>query len=95
VTRPPRGGPDGSRFLFCSRFDIPQDRLEKNIPNRAYVAEFGDAALMVATEWDEFGTFDGERVYDAMGRPLILDGPAVAREMRARGFEYHFFGGPD
>jgi len=50
---------------------------------------------MVATEWDEFGTFDGERVYDAMGRPLILDGPAVAREMRARGFEYHFFGGPD
>jgi UDPglucose 6-dehydrogenase len=53
-------------------------------------------ALLILTEWPEFRQLDWKRVYDAMSRPLIVDGrnlldPATMMEL---GFEYHSFGRP-
>src|SRR5438034_168112 len=60
-----------------------------------HVARDADA-LLILTEWPEFRQLDWKRVYDAMSRPLIVDGrnlldPAT---MTALGFEYHGFGRP-
>lgn len=53
-------------------------------------------ALLILTEWPEFCQLDWPGIYDAMGRPLIIDGrnlldPATMTEI---GFEYHSFGRP-
>ena len=53
-------------------------------------------ALLILTEWPEFRQLDWKRIYDAMRRPLIVDGrnlldPATMMEL---GFEYHSFGRP-
>ena len=53
-------------------------------------------ALLILTEWREFRQLDWKRVYDAMSRPLIVDGrnlldPGTMMEL---GFEYHSFGRP-
>src|SRR5438105_2921507 len=53
-------------------------------------------ALLILTEWPEFRQLDWTRIYDAMSRPLIVDGrnlldPATMTEL---GFEYHGFGRP-
>jgi hypothetical protein len=69
-----RAGPDlRVRFLFRSQFDIPHVGRKAFNPNRVYVVEFVDEAM------------------------LILDGGNLLspHEIRARGFEYHRFGGPD
>jgi len=60
-----------------------------------HVARDADA-LLILTEWPEFRQLDWKRVYDAMSRPLIVDGrnlldPATMTEL---GFEYHGFGRP-
>src|SRR2546429_8522453 len=57
-----------------------------------HVARDADA-LLILTEWPEFRQLDWKRVYDAMSRPLIVDGrnlldPATMTEL---GFEYHGF----
>lgn len=59
------------------------------------VAKDADA-LLIVTEWPEFGDLDWERIHGSMARPLILDGrnmldPAT---MAQRGFEYYSFGRP-
>ena len=64
-------------------------------PNPHDVARDADA-LLILTEWPEFRQLDWKRVYDAMSRPLIVDGrnlldPATMMEL---GFEYHSFGRP-
>ena len=53
-------------------------------------------ALLILTEWPEFRQLDWTYIYDAMSRPLIIDGrnlldPAAMMEL---GFEYHSFGRP-
>jgi UDPglucose 6-dehydrogenase len=63
----------------------------------AYEAATGADALLIATEWQEFGTLDWERIYNSMARPLVLDGRNLLdpEQMAKRGFEYHCFGRPD
>ena len=63
----------------------------------AYEAATGADALLIATEWQEFGTLDWERIYNSMARPLILDGRNLLdpEQMAKGGFEYHCFGRPD
>lgn len=64
-------------------------------PDPYDVARDADA-LLILTEWPEFRQLEWKRVYDAMSRPLIVDGrnlldPATMMEL---GFEYHSFGRP-
>lgn len=63
----------------------------------AYEAAAGADALLIATEWREFGALDWERIYNSMARPLVLDGRNLLDpdQMAKRGFEYHSFGRPD
>ncbi|HEV2248682.1 MAG TPA: nucleotide sugar dehydrogenase, partial [Terriglobia bacterium] len=63
----------------------------------AYEAATGADALLIATEWREFGALDWERIYNSMARPLVLDGRNLLDpdQMAKRGFEYHSFGRPD
>jgi hypothetical protein len=48
-----RAGPDLT--VPISYFVLDSNEVTHN---RVYVAEFGDEALLVATEWDEFRTLD-------------------------------------
>ncbi|HXH49783.1 MAG TPA: UDP-glucose/GDP-mannose dehydrogenase family protein, partial [Terriglobia bacterium] len=75
------------------------DRARKLLPDihygkDAYEVACGVDALLIATEWPEFGALDWERIQRSMARPLVLDGrnlldPAL---MAQKGFEYHSFG---
>jgi UDPglucose 6-dehydrogenase len=53
-------------------------------------------ALLILTEWEEFRQLDWERIYELMGRPLVIDGRNLldAAAMIERGFEYYSFGRP-
>jgi UDPglucose 6-dehydrogenase len=63
----------------------------------AYEAARDAEALIIATEWSEFGNLEWERIRESMARPLILDGRnlLVPSEMKALGFEYHSVGRAD
>jgi UDPglucose 6-dehydrogenase len=55
-----------------------------------YEATEGADAVLLLTEWDEFGTLDLGRIAATMNIPMLLDGrnaiaPAIAREA---GFHY-------
>jgi len=54
-------------------------------------------ALLVLTEWPEFRDLDWKRIYEMMGRPLVIDGRNLLepKVMMEHGFEYHSFGRPD
>jgi UDPglucose 6-dehydrogenase len=60
------------------------------------VAEKADA-VMILTEWAQFGELDWKRIHGAMTRPLVLDGRNLLdpEKMRQLGFEYHSIGRPD
>ncbi|SHG47889.1 UDPglucose 6-dehydrogenase [Flavobacterium micromati] len=52
-------------------------------------------AIAVLTEWDEFKTFDWQKIYDAMQKPaFIFDGRNLLNgaELKAIGFVYHGVG---
>ncbi len=64
------------------------------LADSAEAAADGAEALIVATEWPEFGNADFVKVKDSMLAPLLFDGrnlldPAT---MRNYGFEYHGIG---
>ncbi|HEX5413154.1 MAG TPA: UDP-glucose/GDP-mannose dehydrogenase family protein [Terriglobia bacterium] len=63
----------------------------------AYEAARGADALLIATEWQEFGALDWDRIYSSMARPLVVDGRNLLDpdQMAKRGFEYHSFGRPE
>lgn len=78
------------------------DRAREVFPQINYqqepyaVAQNADALLLV-TEWKEFGSLDWERIHRSMARPLVIDGrnlldPATMAKL---GFEYHSFGRPE
>ena len=54
-------------------------------------------ALLLLTEWKEYGALDWKHVHREMARPLVLDARNMLSpvEMRALGFEYHSFGRPE
>jgi UDPglucose 6-dehydrogenase len=76
-----------------ARAMLPQIEYAKSPYEAAQDAE----ALLIATEWPEFGKLDWERIRNAMSRPLIVDGRNLLSpsKMKAEGFEYRSFGRPD
>jgi UDPglucose 6-dehydrogenase len=62
----------------------------------AYDAARDADALVIATEWEEFGDLNWMRVRDLMARPLIFDGRDLldSETMAEIGFEYHGIGKP-
>lgn len=64
-------------------------------PDPHDVARDADA-LLILTEWPEFRQLEWKRVYDAMSRPLIVDGRNLldSATMMQFGFEYYSFGRP-
>lgn len=52
-------------------------------------------AIAVLTEWDEFKTYDWEKIYESMHKPAnIFDGRNIfnAKKMKALGYKYHSIG---
>ena len=76
-----------------ARAVLPQLEYAKSPYEAAQDAE----ALLIATEWPEFGKLDWERIRNVMARPLIVDGRNLLSpsKMKAQGFEYRSFGRPD
>mmetsp|Transcript_25250 Transcript_25250/g.69605 ORF Transcript_25250/g.69605 Transcript_25250/m.69605 type:complete len:481 (+) Transcript_25250:257-1699(+) len=63
-----------------------------------YEACNGAHAVCVMTEWDEFKTYDYQKIYDNMQKPAFLfDGRLHLnhKELRDIGFEVHAIGKPD
>jgi len=63
-----------------------------------YDAADGSHAIAVMTEWDEFKTYDYERIYASMSKPaFIFDGRGTLdhNKLREIGFEVHAIGKPD
>lgn len=63
-----------------------------------YEACDGAHALLVMTEWDEFKTYDYERIYKSMAKPaFVFDGRNIMdpKALRKIGFEVHSIGHPD
>jgi UDPglucose 6-dehydrogenase len=55
-----------------------------------YEAAEGADAIVIVTEWDEFGQVDWDRLRSAVERPLVVDGRNMldATEVTRRGFHY-------
>lgn len=63
-----------------------------------YDACDGAHALLILTEWDEFKTYDYERIYKSMAKPaFVFDGRNLVDhdKLREIGFEVHAIGKPD
>jgi UDPglucose 6-dehydrogenase len=62
----------------------------------AYDAAEGADALLIATDWREFGALDWQRVRNSMLRPLLIDGRNLLSpsRMMSLGFEYVSVGRP-
>jgi UDPglucose 6-dehydrogenase len=56
----------------------------------AYKVAEGADALVLATEWNEFKQLDFSRIYQAMNRPILMDGRNMwnGDALRAMGFTY-------
>jgi UDPglucose 6-dehydrogenase len=71
------------------------ENAERELPTVTYCkdpyeAARGTEAVLLLTEWDEFGDVDWERLRALMDRPLIIDGRnALSREqLSTHGFQY-------
>ena len=91
---------EGARV--CAFDPEAMDRARAILPEiqyakTAYEAAQDAEALLIATEWPEFGKLDWEQIRNAMARPLIVDGRNLlsASKMKAAGFEYCSFGRQD
>ena len=74
--------------------DVLKSQVE--FASDAYGAAKGADALLILTEWEEFGTLDLERLRGLVKYPIVLDGrnlydPAVMVE---HGFSYYSVGRP-
>ena len=66
-----------------------------NVFDDAYQACQGAHAIAVLTEWDEFTTYDWERIYESMHKPaFVFDGRNIlnAKQLEAIGFVYNGIG---
>lgn len=62
------------------------DKTRVTCETDPYEAAKGADAIIVCTEWDEFKTYDYEKIFVSMKKPafifdgrLILDGPALKK----------------
>lgn len=75
-------------------------RLDESVVTSTdpYDACDGAHALLILTEWDEFKTYDYERIYKSMAKPaFVFDGRNLVdhEKLRGIGFEVHAIGKPD
>ena len=66
-----------------------------SIFDNAYEACKESHAIAILTEWDEFTTYDWQKIYDSMHKPAFLfDGRNIlnANELEAIGFIYKGIG---
>ncbi|MFD2939541.1 UDP-glucose 6-dehydrogenase [Flavobacterium notoginsengisoli] len=66
-----------------------------NVFESAYEACNGAHAVAVLTEWDEFTTYDWQKIYDSMHKPaFVFDGRNIlnAKQLEAIGFVYNGIG---
>lgn len=93
--------PKVSRNKMLSDLDYLETRsVEENakaliIFDNAYEACKGSHAVAVLTEWDEFTTYDWQKIYDSMHKPaFVFDGRNIlnAKELQSIGFIYNGIG---
>ncbi|MFH6994897.1 UDP-glucose 6-dehydrogenase [Flavobacterium sp. FlaQc-48] len=93
--------PKVSRNKMLSDLDYLESRtVEENssalsIFDNAYEACKESHAIAILTEWDEFTTYDWQKIYDAMHKPAFLfDGRNIlnAKELESIGFIYKGIG---
>jgi UDPglucose 6-dehydrogenase len=62
--------------------------------NSAYEAAQGADALLILTEWEEFGNLDLARIRQGLRYPIVIDGRNLydPEIMAAQGFTYHSIG---
>ena len=93
--------PKVSRSKMLSDLDYLETRtVEENnkalaIFDNAYEACKGAHAIAILTEWDEFTTYDWQKIYDSMHKPAFLfDGRNIlnANELESIGFIYKGIG---
>ena len=72
-----------------------ENRSKVTVVNDPYDAMDKAHAIAVLTEWDEFKTYDWDKIYHAMMKPaFIFDGRALLNqeELKAKGFEVFSIG---
>lgn len=79
------------------KYDVTDEVLAKRIQIYSSPAEIFDEAhaVVIITEWDEFVTYDWERIYEKMCQPaFIFDGRNILEgvEMKRIGFQYNGIG---
>ncbi|KAF2342059.1 UDP-glucose 6-dehydrogenase [Flavobacterium tistrianum] len=93
--------PKVSENKMLSDLDYLETRLNKenakalNVFENAYEACKDAHAIAVLTEWDEFTTYDWQKIYDSMHKPaFIFDGRNIlnAKELESIGFIYNGIG---
>ena len=81
---------------WCSRNHFAEQDSLKMVSN-PYEAAKGAHAIIIMTEWDEFKTYDYQRLFDSMEKPAFLfDGRNILPHSKLReiGFEVHAIGKP-
>jgi UDPglucose 6-dehydrogenase len=93
--------PKVSRNKMLSDLDYLETRSDEanskalSIFDNAYEACKGAHAIAILTEWDEFRTYDWQKIYDSMHKPAFLfDGRNIldAKELESIGFIYKGIG---
>lgn len=93
--------PKVSRNKMLSDLDYLETRSDEanskalSIFDNAYEACKGAHAIAILTEWDEFTTYDWQKIYDSMHKPAFLfDGRNIldAKELESIGFIYKGIG---
>jgi UDPglucose 6-dehydrogenase len=55
-----------------------ENRALLTVENNPYEASKGSHAIAVLTEWEEFKTYDWQRIYDDMNKPaFVFDGRGI------------------
>src|SRR5690606_13431045 len=73
-----------------------ENRRLVTVVNDPYEAASGAHAVAVLTEWDEFRTYDWQRIKESMMRPaFVFDGRKLLANKRLEeiGFNYYAIGG--
>jgi len=79
----------------CSETEFEHIKNNVKIYENAYDASYNSDAIVVCTEWDEFKTYDYEKIYNNMNRPsYVFDGRLILdhKKLKRIGFEVETIG---
>ena len=77
-----------------TRSELENDEFLNNHKD-PYEALYGAHAVAIITEWDEFKTYDWQKIYDGMNKPaFIFDGRNIMdkNKLEKIGFQVKFIG---